>query len=347
MVILRIRGYALPDGDEVDLYTDGDRWTTDPVVGAELVAEGWLLPGLVDAHTHPGAYAPGDRLDEKLLRADLRDHLAAGVTLIRSPGLADDPPDWFGVADDGPRAQHAGRWIVQHGQFFDGWGRRPAVDDLPATAAAQASRTGWAKLIIDWDVDDDILPVEVLRAVTTEVHAVGGRVAVHSQHALGGAIAVEAGVDSIEHGMCLDPDLLPRMAEQGIALTPTLALVTKSVNAYRDRPDGPRKDWIVGGGGRHGHLTAAAVEAGVTVLTGTDSRPHGRVADEIRAFVDAGVSPHEALAAASWAARSYLGLPGLVAGAPADAVIFDADPRTDLAQLDRPRAVIVRGRRAG
>ena len=59
------------------------------------------------------------------------------------------------------------------------------------------------------------------------------------------------------------------------------------------------------------------------------------------------MSPHEALAAASWAARSYLGLPGLVAGAPADAVIFDADPRTDLAQLDRPRAVIVRGRRAG
>jgi imidazolonepropionase-like amidohydrolase len=43
---------------------------------------------------------------------------------------------------------------------------------------------------------------------------------VHSQQAAGGALAVAAGVDSVEHGMCLDPDLLPRMAEQGTALTP-------------------------------------------------------------------------------------------------------------------------------
>jgi imidazolonepropionase-like amidohydrolase len=51
VTVIRIRGYALPEGDPVDLYADGDRWTTDPVPGAELVAEGWLLPGLVDAHT--------------------------------------------------------------------------------------------------------------------------------------------------------------------------------------------------------------------------------------------------------------------------------------------------------
>ena len=55
MTVLRIRGYALPHGEPVDLYTDEDRWTDDPVTGADLVAEGWLLPGLTDAHTHPGA----------------------------------------------------------------------------------------------------------------------------------------------------------------------------------------------------------------------------------------------------------------------------------------------------
>ena len=48
VTVLRVRGHALPDGGFVDLYADGDRWTTDPVPGAELVAEGWLLPGLVD-----------------------------------------------------------------------------------------------------------------------------------------------------------------------------------------------------------------------------------------------------------------------------------------------------------
>jgi imidazolonepropionase-like amidohydrolase len=89
-------------------------------------------------------------------------------------------------------------------------------------------------------------------------------------------------------------------------------------------------------------LTAAAAEAGVTILAGTDSRPHGRVASEIRALA-AGVPAHDALAAGSWAARAYLGLPGLAEGAPADAVVYDSDPRADLGQLDHPRAVILRG----
>lgn len=344
VAVLRVRGIALPDGEPIDLYADGDRWTADPVRGAELVAEGWLVPGLVDAHTHPGAEAPGQALDPAVLQEDLRAHLAAGVTLIRAPGLAGDPPEWFGVADDSPRAVHAGPWIAQAGQFFEGWGRRPAPADLPAVAAEQAGRTGWAKVVIDWDIDDDVIAVDVLRDVVTRVHAVGGRVAVHSQHAAGGAVAVEAGVDSVEHGMGLDPAFLARMAEQGTALTPTLSVITASLARKSAEPDSPRKRWYVSGAGVHARLAAAAVEAGVTVLAGTDSRPHGGIAAEIRALVAAGVSPHEAIAAASWTARSYLGLPGLAEGAPADVAVFDADPRADLDQLDKPRAVIVRGK---
>jgi imidazolonepropionase-like amidohydrolase len=344
LAVLRVRGYALPEGDPVDLYADGDRWTTEPVAGADLVAEGWLLPGLVDAHTHPGAQSPGEPLDEAILREDLNAHLTAGVTLIRAPGLAGEPPAWFGHDDDCPRAVHAGAWIAQQGQFFDGWGRRPEPGDLPAVAAEQASRTGWAKLVIDWLPGDEVLSVDVLRTVVAHVHAAGGRVAVHSMQADGGSVAVEAGVDSLEHGMCLDPELLPRMAERGIALTPTLSVITASLAEVRNRPDSPRKDWYVAGASVHGRLTAAAVEAGVTVLAGTDSRPHGRIADEVRAFVAAGVPPHQALAAASWTARSYLGIAGLAEGAPADAVVFDTDPRADLSQLNTPRAVVVRGR---
>jgi len=160
-----VRGRALPDGEWVDLFADGDGWTTDPVRGAELVGEGWLLPGLVDAHTH--------------------------------------------------RVDHA---------------------DLPKVAAAQAAATGWAKLIGDRGPGDDPVPVAVLRQVVVAVHAVGGRVAVHSQQPAGGIAAVAAGVDSLEHGICLDP------------------------------------------------------------------------------------------------------------GAPADVVVYDEDPRTDLARLDVPRAVVLRGR---
>jgi imidazolonepropionase-like amidohydrolase len=191
-----------------------------------------------------------------------------------SPGLAGDPPAWFGQAGDVPRAVHAGPWIAQPGQFFEGWGRRAGP-------------------------------------------------AVHTQHAAGGAAAVAAGVDSLEHGMGLDPGLLPSMAERAIALTPTLRAMTGSLEAARRGPDGPRKDWYLAGAAVHPALVAAAAEAGVRILAGTDSRPHGRVADEIRALASAGLRPQDAIAA--------------------DAVVYDADPRTDLAQLDAPRAVILRG----
>ena len=346
MAVVRIRGRALPDGDYVDLYADGDRWTTDPVPDAQVVAEGWLLPGLVDAHTHPGARAPGEPLDEELLREHLQQHLEAGVTAIRSPGLAGVPPAWFGTDPDLPRAWHAGPWLAQHGQFFDGWGRRVDHDELPAVAAAQAARSGWAKIIADWQLDDEAIPAEVLTAVVTAVHAAGGRVAVHTQHAAGSEAAVAAGVDSVEHGMCLDPDLLGRMAEQGTALTPTLSVIEAALRRAEDMPDGPRKQWLLGGAGAHAPLVAAAAEAGVRVLAGTDSLPHGRIIDEVRALANAGVRPHDALAAASWQARAYLGLPGLEPGAPADAVVYAEDPRTDLDQLAHPIAVILRGRPA-
>ncbi len=120
-------------------------------------------------------------------------------------------------------------------------------------------------------------------------------------------------------------------------------MITGAIADVRQRPDGPRKDWFLAGATVHGQLAAAAAEAGVTVLAGTDSRPCGRVTGEIRALTAAGMPPHQAIGAASWAARRYLGLGGLAEGAPADAVIYDDDPRRDLSQLAAPRAVILRG----
>ena len=121
-------------------------------------------------------------------------------------------------------------------------------------------------------------------------------------------------------------------------------MLLSHLDDVRARPDGPRKQWYLRGATAHPALVAAAAEAGVTILAGTDSRPHGRVADEIRALAAAGLTPPQALAAGSWAARAYLGLAALTPAAPADAVVYDADPRSDLTVLDRPRAVILRGR---
>jgi imidazolonepropionase-like amidohydrolase len=90
----------------------------------------------------------------------------------------------------------------------------------------------------------------------------------------------------------------------------------------------------------------SAYEAGVPVYTGTDAGgtlPHGLVRDEIRALVGAGIPQPEVIAQASWRGREWLGLPGLVEGAPADLVVYETDPRTDLAAVVSPVRMMVRG----
>ena len=294
----------------------------------------------------PARERPGDDLDDRLLRADLQAQLTAGVTLVRAPGLAGDPPGWFGEDVGLPRAVHAGRWIAQPDQFVDGWGRRATARLVPAVAAEQAARTGWAKVIGDWREDDPALSAEDLLAAVRAVHAVGGRLAVHAQTSAGAAAAARAGVDSIEHGQGLDPELLPAMADSGVALTPTLTVIQQSLARRRAAGQGAQVPYVATAAA-HAALAVAAAQAGVTVLAGTDSRPHGRIADEIRSLHEAGMSAHDALGAGSWTARTFLGLPGLLDGAPADAVVYLDDPRTDLRGLDRPAAVVLRGRLVG
>jgi imidazolonepropionase-like amidohydrolase len=81
----------------------------------------------------------------------------------------------------------------------------------------------------------------------------------------------------------------------------------------------------------------------VTLLTGTDERPHGSAAAEAAALVRYGVPARAAFAAAT--ARAYFGLPGLEPGAPADLVTFDRDPRLDISALGEPLAIVSGGQR--
>ena len=73
--------------------------------------------------------------------------------------------------------------------------------------------------------------------------------------------------------------------------------------------------------------------------------PHGLIGREVLALhQQVGMPAVDALAAASWAAREWLGRPGLTAGESADLVVYDTDPRTDLRALAHPRVVVLRGR---
>jgi imidazolonepropionase-like amidohydrolase len=392
-MVLHVRGTVLPEREERSVWIDGGVLREDPAADAETVADGgWLMPGLVDVHTHPGAERPGDPFDEAVLRRHLADHAAAGVLLIRAPGAAARIPGWAHDADGLPRVRSAGPWLATPGRFFPGWGRHVTEAELaqaaaqeaaaaleaaqdaapggpgpettpgppaaawaasaargPASAPAPAPRpgaaplSGWCKIIGDWAWDEPPVPLAVLREVTSTVHAIGGRVSVHAQTAAGCANAVAAGVDSLEHGMHLDPGLLDQMAAQGTALVPTLNAFAAAAFQVRAGDPGSRRDAYLAGWAAMPPTARAAYEAGVTVLAGTDTHPCGTVAEEVERLISAGLPRGAAVGAASWTARTWLGLPGLTDGAPADLVIFDEDPVAHPDVLHHPRRVILRG----
>jgi imidazolonepropionase-like amidohydrolase len=95
-----------------------------------------------------------------------------------------------------------------------------------------------------------------------------------------------------------------------------------------------------------GDMISAALSAGVAIYAGSDAGgmvAHGRLVDEIEALWRAGMSRTDALAAGSWSAREWLGHPVITEGAPADLLVYDADPREDLAVLRSPRHILLNG----
>ncbi|MER5647679.1 amidohydrolase family protein [Streptosporangium sp. NPDC002524] len=346
----RLRGVILPDDEPGDVYIDGDRITFTPVPGAETVADGgYLVPGLVDAHCHPGTSEIGEPLDAALLRTHGEQLRAAGISAVRVPGSAGRLPSWFGADPGLPRVWGAGLAVAAEAGFFPGWGRQLPADRIPAAAVEESRASGgWCKLIVDWMTDDGgydmTMSPQVVAAATRAVQRAGGRVAAHTQHAGGGTAAVAAGVDSVEHGMHLPVDLLETMAARGTALVPTAMTFTQLAPMMNDPgvPEGMRR-WFGDGWRRHAELVRAAYEAGVTVLAGTDLPP-GHLTGEIRWLAEAGLPGAAAVGAASWTARSWLGLPGIEEGAPADVIAVDTDPRRHPKSLNHPNRVIVRGR---
>ncbi|MDR2987481.1 MAG: amidohydrolase family protein, partial [Nocardiopsaceae bacterium] len=89
---LHVRGTELPGGEAIECWINSDRLSFEPLPGAETVVDGgFLLPGLVDAHSHPGRGGLGEPLDTVKLEADARAHARAGVALVRVAGSPDRP----------------------------------------------------------------------------------------------------------------------------------------------------------------------------------------------------------------------------------------------------------------
>jgi imidazolonepropionase-like amidohydrolase len=249
----------------------------------------------------------------------------------------------------------AGRHIARPKRYLRNYGAEIEPDELVTEVERQAGHgDGWVKLVGDWidrDVGDlaPLWPAEAARAAIARAHELGARVTAHVFGEQAVAELVEAGIDGIEHGTGIGPDLLPAMAERQVALVPTM-LQLDNFERYAQAGEArfPRYAAHMRAlYARRMDTFAAAHDAGVPIFAGTDAGgylPHGLVAREIAALAPIlGVAG--ALAAGSWEARRWLGRPDRLAdGAPADLIVLDDDPRTDLSTLRRPRLVILRGR---
>ena len=350
---LRFRGPVLPDGENRDLYVVDGRVTYEPVASAELVAEGWIVPGLVDAHCHVGLDAKGAVPEDEQERQALADR-NAGALLLRDCGSPADTR-WIQEREDLPRLIRAGRHIARTKRYIRNYAHEVEPEELATYVAHEAeSGDGWVKLVGDWIERDagDLAPSwtrESVQEAIKTAHDRGARVTAHvfGEDALPDLI--HAGIDCIEHGTGLGLDLIDTMASNGVALVPTVvnlenfpkfaAAGQEKFPTYAEhmlRLHASRKETI-----------RAAYDAGVQIYAGTDaggSLPHGLVGDEVAGLVDYGLTPHDALGAASWRAREWLGLDGnLSEGSEADFVVFDRDPREDLGVLKAPSRVVLRG----
>jgi imidazolonepropionase-like amidohydrolase len=351
-----IRAVRLPFGEQVEEWWVRDGILHDePVFGAVDLPGGWVLPGLVDAHAHLTIDINGTGFangSAALIGANCQAQRAAGVLAVRDAGavpgarLDSLPPG-------GPRVIPSGRLFAPAGRFHDHL-HDPVPAEQLVTAALEEVASGltWVKIIADfpgpdgnWAIAPITYPIEVVRALVEAVHAAGARVMAHTST---GHVAelVRAGVDSIEHGPAITPDLLREMAARGTAWTPTLATITGYLEPLIAL-DGLVGDYVRGTFAQWHETIPLAEQLGVTLLAGTDEIAHGSLAREIAQLRRFGLSPASALDAASTMARDYLGLSGFRAGAPADLVTFATDPRLDPATLELPAAILLGGSLVG
>jgi imidazolonepropionase-like amidohydrolase len=353
---LHLRGPILVGPEEVrdELWVVGGRVTFSRPPGAAEAGtvDGWVLPGLVDAHCHVGLDGHG-AVDAATAEKQALTDREAGALLLRDAGSPSDTR-WMDDRDDLPRIIRAGRHIARTRRYIRNYAHEIEPGDLAAYVRQEARRgDGWVKLVGDW-IDretGDLAPCWprwALDEAMAAAHAEGARVTAHCFAEESLADLVEAGIDCVEHATGLTEETLPLFAERGVAIVPTLVnIATFPGIAAAAEGKFPSYAQHMRELHRRRYATvAAAHDAGVPVFVGTDaggSLPHGLVADEVAELVAAGLPPLAALAAASWSAREWLGRPGLAEGAPADLVVLRDDPRADVRVLADPRAVLLGG----
>ena len=343
-----------------------------------------VLPGLIDCHTHltyepqhNGYTALGISIPREALYGakNARVTLEAGFTTVRNVGangFADIAlRDAINAGDDpGPRVDASGPAIGVTGGHCDESLLAPefhhkadgVADGVPALMAKTREIAKYGADCIKICASGGVLSKgdspealqfsdEEIRAVVTEAHRLGRKVAAHAHGAAGIKQAVMAGVDSIEHASFIDDEAIRLMKEKGTYLVPTIYLGDWFMENYQ-RIGVPEfmvdKAKIVMPAARQN--IGRAFKAGVKVAFGTDAAvyPHGLNAHEFAVMVRLGLTPMQSIQAATVNAADLLGwsdrVGSIEAGRFADIIAVSGDPTSNVTTLEHVSFVMKGGR---
>lgn len=382
-------GHQWRDG-RTGVVLDGNR-IVDVMPAAALPHEGpriielpstWtLLPGLIDMHVHLGDWsAPEDvtRSRERMMvhaAENARKLLAAGITTVRDVGAPNGVAIAVRDAVNGGQLQAsrvfaAGRVICMTGghgsEVADGAAanqvtgvdecRRAVREELRAGAdlikfTMDGARRVPGKAVLEFTQEE-------ASAIVDEAHRLGVAAAAHTFQPETVAIALNAGADTIEHGLHLSPENIQTMVGNGTWLVPTVT-VTHHIIAHSEREIRESNEYGAQALAHARQAAAtqeasfrAALDAGVRILAGTDTSSVAGGLDSLPGELDhmrsLGMSIDDVLRSATSSAAEALdrvGDLGVVApGALADLLAVDGVPSDDLSCLRRPRLVVTNGR---